>query len=329
MLIVLNVLVTGCAGFIGSNVSWLLLKAGHTVEGIDSLTDTYSVRLKQWRLDDLSSRSGFSFQRLDISDFDSLRAIFLDRAGHRGISAVINLGAWAGVRASVANPWVYYDTNMRGTLNLLELCREFGVGKFILASTSSVYGTGMTGPVTEDAPSSRTLSPYAASKKAAETLLYSYHHLYGIDATVLRYFTVYGPAGRPDMSIFRFIRGIAENEPITVYGDGNQQRDFTYVTDVARGTVAALALQGYNTINLGSDSPMALNHVIPIIERFVGRDARIEYREMHPADPMITWADISRARKLLGWSPAVDIEEGIHRTTDWYMAHRDWAGTLR
>lgn len=299
------------------------------MEGVDNLTDAYSVGLKRWRLSALSACPGFSFQRLDLSDMALLRSMFRDKAGGCGISAIVNLGAWAGVRASVANPRVYYEANTLGTLNLLELCREFGVGKFILASTSSVYGAGMTGPITEDAPSSRPLSPYAASKKAAETLLYSYHYLHGIDAVVLRYFTVYGPAGRPDMSIFRFIRGIVEGEPITVYGDGSQQRDFTFVSDVAQGTVAALALQGYETINLGNDRPVVLNRIIHLIERAVGQVARIEYQERHPADPMITWADISRARSLLQWTPAVGIEEGISRTVGWYMEHRGWARTLR
>ena len=182
--------------------------------------------------------------------------------------------------------------------------------------------------MSEDADSSRPLSPYAASKKAAETLLHSYHHLHGIDAVALRYFTVYGPAGRPDMSVFKFIRSIAEDEPITVYGDGAQQRDFTYVDDVARGTVAALGVTGYETINLGYGSPVVLNDVIGLIEEAVGKPAIIEYQERHPADPLMTWADTSRARQVLGWTPTVGIEEGILRTVEWYMANRDRARLL-
>ncbi len=325
----MNILVTGCAGFIGSNVASLLLDMGHTVRGVDNLTESHSARLKAWRLDTLRQRPGFTFQRLDISDPESLKPIF--RGDHRKgqVSGVINLGALAGVRGSVASPRAYYEANVLGSLNLLDLCREFGVGKFILASTSSVYGAEMAGPIAEDAPSSRPLSPYAASKKAAETLLYSYHHLYDINAVVLRYFTVYGPAGRPDMSIFKFIRSVTEGEPITVYGDGTQQRDFTYVDDVAQGTAAALALSGYETINLGSGRPVVLNDVIRMIEDAVGQPARVQYRERHRADPMMTWADTSRARSLLGWVPAVDIEEGVRRTVEWYMAHRDWAKALR
>ena len=213
-------------------------------------------------------------------------------------------------------------------LSLLELCREWEINRFILASTSSIYGSEITGPITEDAESSLPLSPYAASKKAAETLLYSYHHLYGITAEVLRFFTVYGPAGRPDMSIFRFIRGITEGEPITVYGDGTQKRDFTYVSDVARGVVGALSLSGHHTVNLGNDRPVDLNQIIRMIEQAVGRKALISHQEMHPADPLVRWADISRAKSLLGWSPSVDIEEGIRRTVDWYMENRDWARSL-
>ena len=208
------------------------------------------------------------------------------------------------------------------------MCKELEIGKFILASTSSVYGSGPDGPVSEDMQSSRPLSPYAASKKAAETLLYSYHHLYGIDAVALRYFTVYGPAGRPDMSIFRFIRGIAESKPITVYGDGTQKRDFTFVTDVARGTVAALDFQGYEIANLGNENPVSVNEVIATIEELVGRNAQIEYEERHVADPQITWADTSKAKRLLSWTPTVNIEEGIGRTVEWYMKNRDWARSL-
>ena len=298
------------------------------MQGVDNLTASHSSHLQQWRLNTLQQHPGFAFRRLDISNLESLKPIFRGADAGNGVSAVINLGALAGVRSSVANPRAYYEANVMGALNLLELCREFGVGKFILASTSSVYGDEHPGPISEDAHSSRPLSPYAASKKAAETLLYSYHHLHAIDAVVFRYFTVYGPAGRPDMSVLKFIRAIAEGEPITVYGDGTQRRDFTYVDDVARGTVAALDIQGYETINLGNDRPVALNNIIRIIEDAVGQPAQIKYQERHPADPMLTWADISHARELLGWTPEVGIEEGIRRTVDWYRQHRRWARTL-
>lgn len=325
----MNVLVTGCAGFIGSNVTRLLVEAGHEVHGIDSLLGRSGSKLQQWRLDALKPHHRFIFHPIDILDLGPLKTILKENKKKDGrISAVINLAARAGVRDSVEEPRAYYEANTLGVLNLLELCREFDVRKFIQASTSSVYAGEIVGPIAEDAESSRPLSPYAASKKAAETLLYTYHHLYGIDSAVLRFFTVYGPAGRPDMSIFRFIRGIVESEPITVYGDGTQQRDFTYVSDVARGAVAALDLSGYQTVNLGNDRPIDLNRVIRIIEQTVGSKAIIEYQEMHPTDPPVRWADISRTRSLLGWSPSVDIEEGIRRTVDWYMDNRDWARSL-
>ena len=324
----MSILVTGCAGFIGSRVASLLLDGGHDVRGVDSLAGPPDAGLREWRLNSLLDRPGFTFRRLDISEPGPLGPVFRRDDQGGPVSAVINLAALAGVRGSVEAPRAHYEANVMGALTLLELCREYGVGRFVLASTSSVYGAGISGPITEDALSSRPLSPYAASKQAAETLLYAHHHLHGVDAVVLRYFTVYGPAGRPDMSIFKFIRSVTENEPITVYGDGTQQRDFTYVDDVARGTVAALALSGYETVNLGCGRPVVLSDIIRMIEDAVGRRARVRYEERHAADPMMTWADVSRARDLLGWVPAVGIEEGIRRCAEWYMDHRDWARTL-
>ena len=325
----MRILLTGCAGFIGSRVASLLLDSGYEVYGTDSLDRSQYSELQKWRLDSLLEYPGFDFCRVDISAWQELRNAFEQHGQSGPLSAVVNLAALAGVRHSVEDPKAYYEVNVLGTLNLLELCREFGVGKFVLASTSSVYGAEIDGPVSETANSSRPLSPYAASKKAAETLLYSYHHLHGMDAVALRYFTVYGPAGRPDMSIFRFISAIAEGEPVTVYGDGTQQRDFTYVDDIARGTVDALGVTGYETINLGCGSPVVLNDVIGLIEEAIGREAKIIHEERHAADSLMTWADIARARQVLGWNPTVGIEEGILRTVEWYMANREWVRQLR
>ena len=324
----MNILVTGCAGFIGSSVTRLLLEQGHGVVGIDCLQDTGLARLQSSRVEPLTGDPAFLFQRLDIADLASLRSTLIEIHGRTPISAVINLAARAGVRESVAAPRAYFEANTLGCLNLLEICKELDIKKFILASTSSVYGSGAEGPVREDAQSSRPLSPYAASKKAAEALLYTYCYLYGMDAAVMRYFTVYGPAGRPDMSIFRFIRGIAEGERITVYGDGTQQRDFTYVTDVARGTAAALNLSGYEIVNVGNENPASINNVIATIERLVGREARVEYGDRLPTDPLVTWADIGKARGLLGWTPEVGLEEGIRRTVDWHMENRSLARSI-
>jgi dTDP-glucose 4,6-dehydratase len=318
------ILITGCAGFIGWKVSEWALGKGQAVIGIDNLNDAYDVRLKEWRLGRLQGNPQFRLHRLDITDRQALGQLFEENA----FEAVINLAARAGVRQSLENPWVYYETNVMGTLNLLELCKEHGIKKFVLASTSSLYGQGER-PFREEQSTDRPLSPYAASKKAAEALCYAYHHLYGIDMTVLRYFTVYGPAGRPDMSIFRFIKGVAEGEPLVLYGDGTQERDFTYIDDIARGTLAALKPLGYEVINLGSDRPVPLHDVITLIERFLGRQAQIQRRPMHPADVTATWADISKACKLLGWVPQTSLEEGLRRTVDWYMHNRDWAKQIQ
>ncbi|RIK80588.1 MAG: nucleotide sugar epimerase [Planctomycetota bacterium] len=320
-------LVTGAAGFIGSRVARLLVDAGHRVVGIDSLNDAYDARLKHWRLAQLTGRAGFAFEQLDITDRPGLAARFAadTTAAKNGppYDAVLNLAARAGVRPSVDNPWIYLDANATGTLNLLDLCRQHGVGKFVLSSTSSLYGAHNPVPYREDADTNRPLSPYAASKKAAEAMCYSYHHLHKIDVTVLRYFTVYGPAGRPDMSVFRFVRNIAEGDPITVFGDGSQQRDFTYIDDIARGTIAAIKPVGYDTINLGSDRPVKLIEVIRKIESLVGREAKIEYRPAHPADVPATWSDIQRAEAVLGWRPATTIDEGLSRCVQWYLENRD------
>ena len=323
----MNILVTGCGGFIGSNVSRLLVESGHHVTGLDSIEPGASP-LVHWRLRDLLGKSEFAYRTLDIRDHQRLRWAFQGNGPGGDIAAVIHLAARAGVRASVDDPRSCYETNVLGTLNVLELSREFGVRRFILASTSSIYGSQGDGPVSEDALSNRPLSPYAASKSASETLLHSYHHLHDIDAVVLRYFTVYGPAGRPDMSVFRFIRAIVEGESVTVFGDGTQRRDFTYVDDIARGTVEALGLKSFQTINLGNDRPVSVNDVIGNIESAIGRSALVQYQERHDADPALTWADIGRAKRLLGWVPEVAIEDGIRRTVAWYMENREWAGDL-
>ncbi|NLF10384.1 MAG: NAD-dependent epimerase/dehydratase family protein [Anaerolineaceae bacterium] len=317
----MHILITGTAGFIASKVAELLLDEGHTVAGVDNLNDAYDVRLKEWRLARLQARPGFRFQRLDIADRRALRPCFQNSPP----DAVINLAARAGVRPSVQDPWIYLEANVTGTLNLLELCREFDVKKLVLASTSSLYGASNALPFREDANTDRPLSPYAASKKAAEALCYTYHALYGLDVTVFRYFTVYGPAGRPDMSPFRFVQWICEGRPVTVYGDGRQSRDFTYVDDIARGTVAGLRHLDYQVINLGSDQPVVLMDLVRLVEELAGRQAILEFRPAHPADVPATWADIGRAEQLLGWRPHVPFREGVERLVDWYRDNRDWA----
>jgi nucleoside-diphosphate-sugar epimerase len=318
-------LVTGAAGFIGSQVSRLLLDAGYEVVGIDNVNSAYDPRLKEWRLTQLAASPRFRLERIDITDLAAVEQVFAAAGANGGspFAAVLNLAARAGVRPSVANPWAYFQTNTDGTLNLLELCRRHGVRKFVLASTSSLYGAHNPIPFSEDADTSRPLSPYAASKKGAEAIAFTYHHLHGIDATVLRYFTVYGPAGRPDMSVFRFMRMIAEGQPITVFGDGRQQRDFSYVDDIARGTAAALRPLGFEVVNLGGDRPVRLDDVIEQIAELVGRRPVIRYAPAHPADVPATWANVEKAGRILDWKPQVPLEEGLRRTAEWYRENRE------
>ena len=319
-----NYLVTGCAGFIASKVTELLLSQGHEITGIDNINDAYDPRLKHWRLDQIKGNAGFTFHKLDICDWDGLNNVF-----NQGFDAVINLAARAGVRQSVENPWVYFETNVTGTLNLLELCRKHEVGKFVLASTSSLYGANNPQPFREDANTNGPLSPYAASKKAAEVLCYTYHYLYGIDITIPRYFTVYGPAGRPDMSLFRFVQWISKGVPVTVFGDGQQSRDFTYVDDIARGTVLALKPGGYEVINMGSDQPAVLMDTIKTIEQMLEEKANIEFQPAHDADVLATWANISKAKSLLDWQPQTTLNQGIQNLVDWYQANESWVKDIK
>jgi nucleoside-diphosphate-sugar epimerase len=317
-------LVTGCAGFIGARVSELLLRQGHSVTGVDDLSDGYDPLLKRHRLSTLQQDERFSFFKIDIRDVKSLAAAF-GRIDH---GALLNLGARAGVRQSVRDPWLYAQTNYLAVINLLELCREYGIRKFIQASTSSVYGNDTAPPFHESAPASMPISPYAASKKAAEALCYSYHFNYDLDVTVFRFFTVYGPAGRPDMSVFKFVRAVAEDEPLTLYGDGGE-RDFTHVDDLAAGVIAGLRPLGHEIINLGGDRPVKIAHLISLIEDALGKKANIVVVPRPSVDVDSTWADISKARRLLGWHPCVDIESGIQGVVNWYIENRHWVKDIR
>lgn len=261
---------------------------------------------------------------MDIENLEGLREVFKENS----FDCVINEAARAGVRYSMENPYVYFTTNVLGTLNLLELCKEYGVKKFVLASTSSLYA-GQSMPFREDLPVNTPISPYASSKKSAEVLCYTYHYLYGIDVSVVRYFTVYGPAGRPDMSVFRFIKWILEDKPLEVFGDGSQSRDFTYVDDIAEGTILATRPLGYEIINLGNNRPHSLMEMIGLIERYTGKKARFEMRDFHKADMKATWADIGKAKSLLGWEPKVSLEEGIKRTVEWTLENWSWIKDVR
>lgn len=320
-----NILVTGCCGFIGYKVSEFLLSQGITVTGVDNMNDYYDPRLKEWRLEKLRAKDNFSFHQCDIGDFSLVKTVF----SNYKIDAVINLAARAGVRASVEDPWAYLDTNLKGTLNLLECCKTNGVKKFVLASTSSVYGDNTKMPFSIGDNTDHTLAPYSATKKGAEVMCYTYHYLYGIDTTVFRYFTVYGPAGRPDMSIFKFIKNIDLGRPIPVFGNGKQKRDFTYIDDIADGTIKGLKDVGYEIFNLGNDRPVELMYVINMIEEKLGKKAEIQWLPLHPADITATWADINSSKERLNWSPKTSIEEGIEKTVNWYMENRDFVRNLK
>lgn len=313
-------LITGVAGFIASRTTALLLDQGYAIVGIDDLNDYYYVGLKRHRLDSLKKYSKFTFRELSVEDFSGLKALFEEYS----FMSVIHLAARAGVRYSMENPHVYISTNVHGTLNVLELMRKHEVKKMVLASTSSLYA-GQSLPFTEDLSVNAPISPYAASKKAAESLAYTYHHLYALDISVVRYFTVYGPAGRPDMSVFRFIKWIYEGTPIQLFGDGTQGRDFTYIDDIACGTIAALKPVGYEIINLGGGTkPVNLKAIIAMIENLFDKKASIEEQPFHKADLKQTWANIDKAKRLLNWQPRVTLEEGIKQCADWFLANQEW-----
>ena len=315
-----TVLVTGAAGFIANRVA-RDLAAEHKVVAIDNVNDYYDVRLKEHRIEALD---GIEFHRIDIENKAAMRPLFEENQ----FDAVVTLAARAGVRYSMENPHVYMTTNAHGSLNLLELMREFDVKKYVLASTSSLYA-GQQMPFVESLAVNTPISPYAASKKAAEVMAYSYHFLFGIDVSVVRYFTVYGPAGRPDMSIFRFIQWIDQGVPIELFGDGSQSRDFTYVDDIASGTIAALKPVGYEIINLGGgNQPISMNTVIATLEDLLGKKAKINYRDFHKADLKSTWADISKAKNLLGWEPKISLQEGLENSVKWYVDHQPWSSSL-
>ncbi|HAV79021.1 MAG TPA: nucleotide sugar epimerase [Anaerolineae bacterium] len=315
-----NFLVTGAAGFIGARVSEVLIEDGHTVSGIDNMNDAYDVRIKEYRLKKLKAMNGFSFHKLDIAEKPVIEH-FKDQK----FDAVINLAARAGVRYSVNDPWAFVQTNMIGTLNMLEICKETGTKKLIVASTSSIYGEDPPYPTPEDASSSEPLQPYAASKKGAEAMCHAYHHLYGIDVSVLRFFTVYGPAGRPDLALFRFVQWVSEGRPVRVNGDGEQSRGFTYIDDIARGIILALKPVGYEVINLGGHEVITINDLVKLVEDVVGKKAEVVHGPPNPADMRSNWADVSKAGELLGWEPQYDMRAGVEKLVEWYNTEREWA----
>jgi len=318
-------LVTGVAGFIASKTAEFLLKEGHGVVGVDNVNDYYDVRLKHYRLGKLKEEPHFKFRQLDIESREDVEEQFREHS----FDGVINLAAYSGYPYSLVNPGIYFSTNVNGTINILESMREHGVKKLVIASSSSVYA-GRTMPFTEDLAVNEPISPYAASKKSAEVLCHSYHALFGIDVSILRYFTVFGPCGRPDMCIFRFIKWIAEDQPIQLSGDGTQSRDFTFLDDIARGTISALKPVGYEIFNLGGgNAPVSLNQIIEWIEEGLGKKAVIISKPFHKADMSATRADISKAESMLGWKPENDIKEGVLKCVEWYQQNQSWLKDIK
>ncbi|MBN2724629.1 MAG: GDP-mannose 4,6-dehydratase [Deltaproteobacteria bacterium] len=321
-----RVLLTGCCGFIGSFTVQNLIDKGYFVVGIDNMNDYYDVRLKKHRLDILKKMENFKFYHGDIERLDTVNHIFNEFKP----DGVINLAARAGVRASTENPWIYLSTNIVGTLNILKTMKDFNVKRFVQASTSSVYA-GLKGPYNEEMKVDTPFSPYAASKKGCEDLCYSWHHLYDFDISVVRYFTVYGPAPRPDMSIFRFIHWISNGQRVQLTGDGTQSRDFTYVEDIAEGTVLSYEKsKGFEIFNLGAgENPYSMNQMISIIEELSGKKAFIDYLPVPRADVPSTSADISKAKNVLGWKPETGFKEGLKNTYKWYCDESDWVRNIQ
>ncbi|MHC4084676.1 MAG: GDP-mannose 4,6-dehydratase [Planctomycetota bacterium] len=309
----MKVLITGAAGFIGSHLCERLLGDGHVVLGVDNFDEFYDPQIKRSNIADCLENENFELVEADIRD----RAAMGDVIG-RGFDVIVHLAAKAGVRPSIDQPLLYADVNINGTGILLEAAKEQGVDKFIFASSSSVYGNNEKVPFSEDDNVDFPISPYAATKKAGELICHTYHHLYGISLTCLRFFTVYGPRQRPDLAIHKFAGLIEQGKPISVYGDGTMSRDFTYIDDIIDGTVAAMEkCAGFNIYNLGESRPITVNDLIAEIEKALGKKAVKENVPPQPGDVERTYADVTKAVKELGYNPTTTIEEGLAEFVTW------------
>jgi len=314
-----TVLVTGNAGFIGSHLVERLLDQGHEVVGFDNLDPFYDPAIKRRNLATALAHPRFVFVEGDLRRRDQVDALF---SGRR-IDRVFHGAARAGVRPSLKAPLLYEEVNVRGTLHLLEAAVRHGVSNFVFASSSSVYGEQKKVPFAETDPVDGPISPYAATKKAGELMCYTYHHLYRLPVTCLRFFTVYGPRQRPEMAIHAFTRAIARGEPLSLYGDGSARRDFTYIDDIVAGVLAALDRpHPYEIINLGESQTIELRDLIRRLERVIGRPAMINALPAEPGDVPITYADVSKARALLGYVPSTPIDAGLERFVAWYRVER-------
>ncbi len=315
-----KVLLTGGAGFIGSHLTEALLAGGCEVVILDDFNDFYDPSIKEVNLHQV--RDQIRLQRGDLRDAALVNRLFAEE----NFEAVIHLAARAGVRPSISDPRLYVSTNVDGTLNLLEACREFGVKRFVFASSSSVYGVNRKVPFSETDLIERTISPYAATKLAGEQLCSNYSHLHGIRCMCLRFFTVYGPRQRPDLAIAKFTRRILDGEPIDQYGDGSTARDYTFIEDIIQGVTAAARYDGsdFEIFNLGGSETHTLSKLIGTIEQALGKSAEIRLLPDQPGDVPRTYADIAKARKILGYSPETSLEAGIRKYTDWVLAGQNW-----
>lgn len=320
----MTILLTGCAGFIGSHTTKALLQKGYNVIGVDNLNDYYNPSWKQNNLNQLNHENNFTFSRLDITDQAALEQIFKQQQEqNEPIQKIVHLAARAGVRASIEQPLLYQKVNVEGTLNLLELARKYQVVQFVFASTSSIYGAQKKIPFSETDPVNEPVSPYAATKKAAEMLCYTYSHLHQLKVTCLRFFTVYGPAGRPDMAPYLFTEALLKGKPINKFGDGSTKRDYTYIDDIVSGLVAAVEKPfAFEIINLGNNTPVSLNEFISTLEEITDKKAKINQMGMQTGDVPLTYANIDKAGKLLGYQPKTSLKEGLMKFVEWYRENR-------
>ncbi len=311
----MKTLITGGAGFIGSHTTAALLARGDQVVCLDNFNDYYRPARKRQNVAPFLDHPAYKLYQADIREAAALEKVF----DQEDIDKVIHIAAMAGVRYSLQHPDLYAQVNVEGTINVLECARRHQVANFVLASSSSVYGARSKAPFREDDPVSQPISPYAATKRAAELITYTYHYLYGLRCTSLRFFTVYGPRGRPDMAPYLFARWIFEGRELTMFGDGSSRRDYTYIDDIVAGVVAALdADLSFEIINLGNSQTITLRHFIAVVEEAVGKKARIVQVPNQPGDVPLTCADVSKARRLLGYKPRTDTREGMARFVEWY-----------
>ncbi|WP_051590463.1 NAD-dependent epimerase [Exiguobacterium antarcticum] len=331
-----KILVTGAAGFIGVHLSNQLTNHGYSVIGLDNMNTYYDLNLKKDRLAQLNDNKNFTFVECDLTDRERINKIFEE---HRP-AIVINLAAQAGVRYSIENPYAYLDSNLTGFLNILEACRNYPVDHLLYASSSSVYGGNKVAPFSTNHNVDHPVSLYAATKKSNELMAHTYSHLYNIPTTGLRFFTVYGPWGRPDMAYFSFTKDIIEGNPIKVFNHGKMERDFTYIDDIVEGIVKLIprapeknsdwdesvdelgaSFAPYRVYNIGNNSPVPLMKFINVLEEKIGKEANKQYMEMQPGDVLRTYADVSELERDIDFKPSTSIEEGLGKFVDWYKEY--------